>query len=91
MYRPSSADVLSHCLFWKREKQLTFFQDVSDRTEREPVSSSIVQALERNSLSVVKGDWRNHISDELREGKRAIGLHIQGRVLVVRSDVATEM
>ncbi len=61
-------DVLSHCLFWKRDKQLAFFQDVSDRIEREPVTSSVVQALEQNALLVVKGDWRNHISDELRKG-----------------------
>lgn len=66
--RPSSAEVLTHCLFWTRKKQLAFFQDVSDRIEREPVTSSVVQALEQNSSSVVKGDWRNHISDELREG-----------------------
>ncbi len=61
--------MLSHCLFWKRDKQLAFFQDVSDRIEKEPVNSPIVQALEQGGHCVVKGDWRNHISDELREGE----------------------
>ncbi|XP_064384152.1 serine/threonine-protein kinase/endoribonuclease IRE1-like isoform X2 [Halichondria panicea] len=70
MFRPTSAEVLSHCLFWKRDKQLAFFQDVSDRIEKEPVNSPIVQALEQGGQCVVKGDWRNHISDELREDLR---------------------
>ena len=70
--RPTAEEVLSHCLFWSKEKQLTFFQDVSDRIEKESVSSPIVQALEQGAQTVVKGDWRNHISDELRDGEMCI-------------------
>ena len=66
--RPKSVEVLSHCLFWSKEKILAFFQDVSDRVEKELPTSPISQALEQGALHVVKGDWKRNISDELREG-----------------------
>ena len=72
MYRPTSCEVLSHCLFWSKEKQLSFYQDVSDRIEKESSTSAIVQALEQGGLNVVKGDWRTHISEELRDGKKHV-------------------
>ena len=67
-YRPSAHEVLSHCLFWSPSKQLSFFQDVSDRIEKESPMSSVVQSLERGSVTVIQGDWRDHISEELRQG-----------------------
>ena len=42
---------------------------MSDRIEKEPTNSAIMQALEQGSLHVVKGDWRNNISLELRDGE----------------------
>lgn len=66
--RPTAEEVLSHCLFWPEKKQLAFFQDVSDRIEKENYSSAIVQALEQGASSVCRGDWRNNITDELKEG-----------------------
>ena len=63
-------ETLSHCLFWSKEKKLAFFQDVSDRIEKESASSPIVQALECGGVNVVCGDWRNNISDELRDGRQ---------------------
>ena len=59
---------MCHCLFWSKARQLAFFQDVSDRIEKEPPHSSVVQALERGGVSVVKGDWRDNIGEELRQG-----------------------
>ena len=67
-YRPSAHEVLSHCLFWSPSKQLSFFQDVSDRIEKESPVSPVVQSLERGSVTVIQGDWRDHISEELRQG-----------------------
>lgn len=67
-FRPTAEEVLSHCLFWTEKKQLAFFQDVSDRIEKEHMMSPIFQALELNSLSVCGGDWKSIISDELKEG-----------------------
>ena len=68
MHRPTSKEVLSHCLFWSKEKQLAFFQDVSDRIEKEPSTSPVMQSLEQGGLKVVRGDWRANISEEVREG-----------------------
>ncbi len=68
--RPPAEEVLSHCLFWSDEKQLAFFQDVSDRIEKESYMSPVVQALELGSSNVCRGDWRNNITDELKEGER---------------------
>jgi serine/threonine-protein kinase/endoribonuclease IRE1 len=67
-YRPSTRDVLKHCLFWSKSKQLAFLQDVSDRIEKEPSSSLVVQALERDASSVLRGDWRNNVGEDLRQG-----------------------
>ena len=66
--RPSAEEVLSHCLFWSNEKQLAFFQDVSDRIEKETYMSPIVQALELGAATVCKGDWRANITEELQTG-----------------------
>lgn len=60
--------MVSHCLFWSKEKQLAFFQDVSDRIEKEPSTSPVMQSLEQGGLKVVRGDWRANISEEVREG-----------------------
>lgn len=67
--RPTAEEVLCHCLFWSEKKQLAFFQDVSDRIEKEHVMSPVCQALELNASSVCGGDWRNIISDELKDGQ----------------------
>ena len=66
--RPSSCEVLSHCFFWSKARKLAFFQDVSDRIEKEPYTSPIVQALEQGGMSVVRRDWRENITDDLKEG-----------------------
>ena len=47
---------------------MSFFQDVSDRIEKETPQSSVVQSLERGAIHVIKGDWRDHIGEELRQG-----------------------
>lgn len=35
------------------------------------VQSVVVQALERGAMSVIKGDWREHIGEELRQGRNS--------------------
>lgn len=66
--RPTAQEVLCHCLFWSNEKQLAFFQDVSDRIEKEHYTSPVVQALEVGATMVCKGDWRDNITEELQGG-----------------------
>ncbi|XP_029013288.1 serine/threonine-protein kinase/endoribonuclease IRE1 [Betta splendens] len=68
--RPSTACVLKHPFFWSPEKQLLFFQDVSDRIEKEPADSPIVVRLETAGRSVVRTNWRMHISVPLQTDLR---------------------
>ncbi|XP_029944634.1 serine/threonine-protein kinase/endoribonuclease IRE1-like isoform X3 [Salarias fasciatus] len=60
--RPSAESILKHPFFWSLEKELQFFQDVSDRIEKEPLDGPIVRQLERGGRAVVKGDWREQIT-----------------------------
>ncbi|XP_035492100.2 serine/threonine-protein kinase/endoribonuclease IRE1 [Scophthalmus maximus] len=68
--RPSTACVLKHPFFWSSEKQLLFFQDVSDRIEKEPADSPIVVRLENAGRAVVRTNWRMHISVPLQTDLR---------------------
>ncbi|RXN06394.1 serine threonine- kinase endoribonuclease IRE1-like protein [Labeo rohita] len=68
--RPSAASVLKHPFFWSPEKQLQFFQDVSDRIEKEPADSAIVARLESSGRFVVRTNWRMHISPPLQADLR---------------------
>uniref|UniRef100_A0A671MC55 Serine/threonine-protein kinase/endoribonuclease IRE1 n=1 Tax=Sinocyclocheilus anshuiensis TaxID=1608454 RepID=A0A671MC55_9TELE len=68
--RPSAASILKHPFFWSPEKQLQFFQDVSDRIEKEPADSAIVARLENSGRSVVRTNWRMHISAPLQADLR---------------------
>uniref|UniRef100_A0A3B5LK25 non-specific serine/threonine protein kinase n=1 Tax=Xiphophorus couchianus TaxID=32473 RepID=A0A3B5LK25_9TELE len=68
--RPSTACVLKHPFFWSPEKQLLFFQDVSDRIEKEPAESPIVVRLETAGRAVVRTNWRMHISVPLQTDLR---------------------
>ncbi|XP_072270164.1 serine/threonine-protein kinase/endoribonuclease IRE1 [Pyxicephalus adspersus] len=68
--RPSAEAVLKHPFFWGLEKQLQFFQDVSDRIEKEPLDGAIVRQLERGGRDVVRLDWREHITVPLQTDLR---------------------
>ncbi|KAM9392806.1 serine/threonine-protein kinase/endoribonuclease IRE1 isoform 3-T3 [Pholidichthys leucotaenia] len=68
--RPSAESVLKHPFFWSLEKELQFFQDVSDRIEKELLDGPIVRHLERGGKAVVKGDWREHITVPLQTDLR---------------------
>ncbi|CAL1289781.1 unnamed protein product [Larinioides sclopetarius] len=68
--RPSLASILKHPFFWNNEKILSFFQDTSDRIEKEPTDSEIVKSLERFNHYIVNQDWREHITVELQTDLR---------------------
>ncbi|GIY10862.1 hypothetical protein CDAR_190031 [Caerostris darwini] len=68
--RPSIVAILKHPFFWNQEKILTFFEDTSDRIEKEPTDSIIVKSLERFNHHVVNEDWREHITTELQTDLR---------------------
>jgi len=44
-------------------------QDVSDRIEKEPDESELLVSLQKDSIPVVRGDWKVHLSSELQEGE----------------------
>ena len=41
---------------------------MSDRIEKESEESEVVKRLEWGGATIVKGDWKRHISQELQEG-----------------------
>jgi serine/threonine-protein kinase/endoribonuclease IRE1 len=66
--RPNAEEVLKHPFFWDRARQLMFFQDVSDRIEKDDADSEVLQRLESSALVIVRRDWRQHITFELQNG-----------------------
>uniref|UniRef100_A0A4W5QM37 Serine/threonine-protein kinase/endoribonuclease IRE1 n=1 Tax=Hucho hucho TaxID=62062 RepID=A0A4W5QM37_9TELE len=78
--RPSAESVLKHPFFWSLEKQLQFFQDLSDRIEKEPLDGPIVRQLERGGRAVVKLDWREHITVPLQTDLRKFRSYKGGSV-----------
>lgn len=68
--RPPTSAILKHPFYWSPEKVLTFFQDVSDRVEKEGGDSMIVMNLERGGVDVVLGDWRQHMHPTIAEDLR---------------------
>ncbi|XP_051035168.1 serine/threonine-protein kinase/endoribonuclease IRE1 [Phodopus roborovskii] len=78
--RPSAKHVLKHPFFWSLEKQLQFFQDVSDRIEKESLDGPIVRQLERGGRAVVKTDWRENITVPLQTDLRKFRTYKGGSV-----------
>lgn len=78
--RPSAKRVLKHPFFWSLEKQLQFFQDVSDRIEKESLDGPIVKQLERGGRPVVKMDWRENITVPLQTDLRKFRTYKGGSV-----------
>ncbi|XP_069685321.1 serine/threonine-protein kinase/endoribonuclease IRE1-like [Periplaneta americana] len=70
MERPPASAVRLHPIFWNKCQVLTFFQDVSDRVEKDDQDSPVLQALETGAYCVVKEDWRNVIDSEVAQDLR---------------------
>jgi hypothetical protein len=68
--RPTTAGVLKHPLFWDAERVLAFFEVVSDKVEKLSDTDAAVLRLESSGLHVVRKDWTQHLSAELREDLR---------------------
>ncbi|XP_076175051.1 serine/threonine-protein kinase/endoribonuclease Ire1 isoform X2 [Ptiloglossa arizonensis] len=63
--RPPVMAVHDHPIFWESARILGFFQDVSDRVEKEQIDSPALIALETDNNRVVRGDWRLLIDVEV--------------------------
>ena len=74
IYRPSSGEILAHCLFWPPKKQLEFFNEVRKWIEqarkKQPPESTIVDNLEVGVKNVFKDKWPwiDSIDEELKQG-----------------------
>ena len=56
-------------LFYIVTLVLFSLQDVSDCIEKEPDESELLVSLQKDSIPVVRGDWKVHLSSELQEGE----------------------
>nr|XP_046161953.1 serine/threonine-protein kinase/endoribonuclease IRE1-like [Oncorhynchus gorbuscha]XP_046161954.1 serine/threonine-protein kinase/endoribonuclease IRE1-like [Oncorhynchus gorbuscha] len=65
--RPSAESVLKHPFFWSLEKQLMFFQDVSDSIVNETSDGPIIQQLESGGQEVVRNNWMEQITAVLQK------------------------
>ena len=68
--RPPSSAVLKHPVFWSKDKNLTFLQDVSDRVDKEESDSAILATIERNRMEIVRGNWLEVLDEHVHEDLR---------------------
>lgn len=91
--RPPARAILRHPVFWAREKILAFFQDVSDRVEKETTESAVLQSLERAAHDVVRGIWRNHVDpvvmEDLRRHRTYQGRSVRDLLRALRNKVTS--
>ena len=64
--RPPVSRALLHPFFWSLDKQLQYLQDVSDAIEKEDPVAPTIRALECNGRTVVCGNWRLNVTQELQ-------------------------
>ncbi|KAF4532401.1 hypothetical protein B566_EDAN003853 [Ephemera danica] len=63
--RPPASAIIKHPFFWDATRNLTFFQDVSDRVESEEQTNEVLLTLEKDGWAVVRRDWRKHVGEEV--------------------------
>lgn len=69
--RPSAAQITRHPTFWDNTKILNFFQEVSDRIEKEDHSSPVVRHLEKDGSRIINNaNWIDQITAELQKDLR---------------------
>lgn len=68
--RPKTENILKHPLWWREEKILSFFQDLSDRVEKLDINTDPLRTLERNAKEIIRDDWKQHLDENLKEDLR---------------------
>ncbi|XP_071565935.1 serine/threonine-protein kinase/endoribonuclease IRE1 [Temnothorax nylanderi] len=63
--RPPALAVCNYPIFWNSAEILGFFQDISDRVERDQSNSPALIALETHGKRVTGDDWRLYIDLEV--------------------------
>ena len=64
--RPSTANILDHCLFWDGKRQLDEFRDMGQKVQDK--NNDVIDALNKRKDEVFEGDWMDKIDYELRKG-----------------------
>lgn len=65
--RPPINSILKYPIFWSKNDQLQFLQDVSDRIDKE-TDSELVRAVESKYKQIFGYSWREKLSDEVKKG-----------------------
>lgn len=70
--RPQARRVANHPFFWSPLKRLQFLLELSDRVEKttDERDEMIVRMLDASAATVLRGDWRTRIGDELQADLR---------------------
>lgn len=63
--RPPALAICNHPFFWNPSRILNFFQDISDRVEKDEYGSPAVIALETCGERIVQEDWKLFIDAEI--------------------------
>ncbi|XP_053654534.1 serine/threonine-protein kinase/endoribonuclease IRE1 isoform X2 [Cherax quadricarinatus] len=87
--RPPTSAILKHPFYWSPEKILGFFQDASDRVEKEGGDSMVVMNLERGGVDIVHGNWRHHmhpiVAEDLRRFRDYKGRSVRDLLRALRN------
>lgn len=68
--RPPASAICNCPIFWNSIEILSFFQDISDRVEKDQNDSPALIALETSREYVIRDDWRLHIDSEVASDLR---------------------
>ncbi|XP_034936103.1 serine/threonine-protein kinase/endoribonuclease ire-1 [Chelonus insularis] len=68
--RPPAIAIQNYPFFWNSSRILNFFQDVSDRVEKDEADSPALMALETGGSRIVQTDWRSCIDYEVANDLR---------------------
>ncbi|XP_025155794.1 serine/threonine-protein kinase/endoribonuclease IRE1 isoform X2 [Harpegnathos saltator] len=68
--RPPALAIYNYPIFWNSLEILSFFQDVSDRVEKDQLDSPALIALETCGKRVIENDWVSYIDVEVASDLR---------------------
>ncbi|XP_057319293.1 serine/threonine-protein kinase/endoribonuclease IRE1 [Microplitis mediator] len=68
--RPPALAIQNYPFFWNPSRILNFFQDISDRVEKDDAGSLALMVLESGGERVVEKDWRSCIDIEVANDLR---------------------
>lgn len=87
--RPPASAICNFPIFWNLAEILGFFQDISDRVEKDQSDSPALIALETSGECVTGGDWRLYIdlevATDLRKYRSYQGVSVRDLLRALRN------